>query len=91
MTSRFSHKRIIALKAELEALFLKLGYNVVYGKGVFKDGTCLVEAEKKVVINEYTPPDLQVEFMLNTLARMDLSNVFILPKIRELIETERAY
>lgn len=86
MLSKYSQKKLISLKVELEALLEKIGYTVVYGKGSFKEGTCLIEREKKVVINEYTPLDLQVDFMADIVSRMDLSNVFVLPVLRELID-----
>jgi len=86
MLSKYSQKKLVSLKVELEALLEKIGYTVVYGKGSFKEGTCLIEREKKVVINEYTPLDLQVDFMADIVSRMDLSNVFVLPVLRELID-----
>lgn len=86
MLSKFSRKKLIGLKVELEALLEKIGYSVVYGKGSFKEGTCLIEHEKKIVINEYTPLDMQVDFMVNVVRRMDLSNIYILPALRDLIE-----
>jgi len=84
--SKFSRKKLIGLKVELEALLEKIGYSVVYGKGSFKEGTCLIEHEKKIVINEYTPLDMQVDFMVDVVRRMDLSNIYILPALRDLIE-----
>ncbi len=84
----FKNKQIV-IKSELEALFEKIGYTVVSGKGDFQDGTCLLENEKKLVINVYTPLDLQLDFMLEVLSRMDLSNVFVLPAIRELLDAKR--
>ena len=86
MLSKFSRKKLIGLKVELEALLEKIGYSVVYGKVSFKEGTCLIEHEKKIVINEYTPLDMQVDFMVNVVRRMDLSNIYILPALRDLIE-----
>jgi len=86
MLSKYSQKKLISLKVELEALLEKIGYTVVYGKGSFKEGTCLIEREKKVVINEYTPLDLQVDFLADIASRLDLSNIFVLPVLRELID-----
>jgi len=86
MLSKYSQKKLISLKVELEALLDKIGYTVVYGKGDFKEGTCLIESEKKVVINDYTALDMQVDFMANVVSRLDLSNVFVLPVLRELID-----
>jgi hypothetical protein len=87
--TKYMQKKLLSLKVELEALLEKIGYNVVYGKGSFKEGTCLIESEKKVVINEYTPPDLQVDFLVDIISQMDLSNVYILPAIRELIDDKQ--
>lgn len=89
MASKSSLKKLAARKAELENLLEKCGYSVVSGKGDFKEGTCLIEHEKKVVINEYTPLDLQVDFLIGITSRLDLSNVYVLPALRELIEAKR--
>jgi hypothetical protein len=86
---RYSKNKLLGLKVELEALYEKLGYTVVYGKGGFKDGICLIEKDKKVVINQYTPLDLQTGFMIEQLSKMDLSNVYVLPVIRELVDDKR--
>ena len=88
--TRYTQKKLLGLRVELEALLEKLGYSVVYGKGSFKEGTCLIEKEKKVVINDYTPPDLQVDFLVEVISQMDLSNVYILPAIRELIDDKQS-
>jgi len=45
-----------------------------------------VQSEKKIVINQYTPLDLQVDFLLKILKSQDLSGVFILPALRDLLE-----
>ncbi|MBL7067361.1 MAG: hypothetical protein ISS29_05830 [Candidatus Marinimicrobia bacterium] len=87
--TKYSKNKLLGLKVELEALYEKLDYTVVYGKGSFKDGTCLIEKDKKVVINQYTPLDLQTDFMIEQLSKMDLSNVYVLPVIRELIDDKR--
>jgi len=70
-------------------LLERLGYIVVYGLGNFKEGACLVQSEKKIVINQYTPLDLQVDFLLKILKNQDLSDIFILPALRDLIEQDK--
>ncbi len=84
-----SKTKLLSIREELELLFERLGCTVIYGKGDFKDGTCLVQKDNTVVINKYTPLDLQIEFLIKVLSKMDLSNVFILPAIREIIEKHR--
>ncbi|MFH1213200.1 MAG: hypothetical protein V1681_03875 [Candidatus Neomarinimicrobiota bacterium] len=88
MPSKFSKNRLLELRTECEQLFERLGYVVIYGLGNFKDGACLVESEKKLVVNKYTPLDLQVDFLVKALKSLDLSDVYILPALRELIERD---
>jgi mannose-1-phosphate guanylyltransferase len=56
--------------------------------GNFKDGACLVQTAKKIVINKYTPLDLQIDFFPENLSGVDLKDVYILPTLRELIEKD---
>jgi len=80
---KYTKKRLNQIKSDLEELLNRLGYEVVYGRGDFKEGSCVVVSEKKVVINQFTPPDLQVLFLIRVVRDMDLSNVYILPALRE--------
>ena len=41
----------------------EIGYNVVTGKGSFKQGSCVVLKDKKVVLNNFLPIDLQLKFL----------------------------
>ncbi len=49
---------------KVEDLFDELDYEIIYGKGNFQSGYCLVESQKKVVINRY----FEVEARINCLA-----------------------
>ncbi|HNZ37759.1 MAG TPA: hypothetical protein PL107_10405 [Candidatus Marinimicrobia bacterium] len=89
MPKKLSNKRLLELRTECEHLLERLGYIVVYGLGNFKEGACLVQSEKKIVINQYTPLDLQVDFLLKILKSQDLSGVFILPALRDLLEQDK--
>ncbi len=84
--SKLPKVRLLELRTELENLFERLGYTIIYGQGDFKDGACQVQNEQKIVINKFTPLDLQIDFLTDTLSRMDLSNVYVLPVIRELLD-----
>jgi len=86
MPKKLSANRLSEIRTECERLFERLGYIVIYGLGNFKDGACLVQSEKKIVVNKYTPPDLQIEFFLKALRSLDLTDVYIIPVLRELIE-----
>lgn len=82
--------KMLALRADLETVFNKLGYSVVIGQGDFHEGTCVVLKDKKIVVNKYTPLDLQIDFLINALSKIDLSNVFLMPEIREMVENRMA-
>lgn len=85
---RLSKSQLTHLKEQLGELLEHLGYRVVAGQGDFKDGACLVQQEQTVVINKFTPLDLQVEFLVRLLRQVDLSNVYVLPEIRRLLEED---
>jgi len=89
MPKKLSNKRLQELRTECEHLLERLGYIVIYGLGNFKEGACLVQSEKKIVINQYTPLDLQVDFLLKILKSQDLSGVFILPALRDSLEQDK--
>lgn len=38
---------------KIESLLEELDYEVIYGKGQFHSGSCVVEQQKKIVINKY--------------------------------------
>lgn len=57
---------------KVEDLFDELDYEIIYGKGNFQSGYCVVESQKKVVINRY----FEVEARINSLVDI-LSNFTI--------------
>lgn len=86
LSKHISKSHLEDLKSQIEEVFQKLGYRVVTDQGDFKEGTCVVHKEKTIVLNRYTPLDLQVEFLLKVLYNMDLSNVYIKPEIRQYLD-----
>ena len=48
------------------------GYTVVSGKGTFRQGSCLVMHDKKIVINGFLPIDLQIKFLVETSKQQEL-------------------
>ena len=71
---------------EFHLLAEKLEIKILKGKGDFLGGSCIVNNEKVIVINESKP----IEQRLNTLAscfiEYDLGSVFMLPALREYID-----
>ncbi len=85
MFKKYSKIKLKQFKVELEDLLERLGYSVIYGRGDFKEGSCLIENEKKIVVNQFTPLDLQVSFLINVIEKLDLSSIYILPALRRAI------
>lgn len=88
MPKKISKKSLLELRNECENLFERLGYTIIYGLGNFKDGACLVQSEKKIVVNQYTPLDLQIDFFIKVLRNLELKDIYILPVLRDLVEQD---
>ena len=70
---------------ELRELLEKLGYKLVIDTGSFNTGYCLVEDEKMIVINKNKPYENRIKILSEILSKIDTDNIYIKPKIRELI------
>ena len=70
---------------ELRELLEKLGYKLVLDKGSFNTGYCLLEDEKIIVINKNKPYENRIKILSKILSKIDTDNIYIKPKIRELI------
>ena len=70
---------------EFNALAEKLDVKIMRGKGDFSGGSCVVNEEKVIVINNMKP----IEQRLNTLASCfrdyDLEGLYIVPALRKFI------
>lgn len=74
---------------ELEKIADKLDLTVRYEKGNFSSGYCRVEDQKMLIIKKELNLDQKISIMSTILNEFDLSNVFILPKIRDILETNK--
>lgn len=43
------------------------GYDIVIGKGSFRQGSCVVLENKKIVLNSFLPLDLQMKFLYKAM------------------------
>ena len=70
---------------EFHALAEKLDVKIMIGKGDFSGGSCVVNEERVIVINNMKP----IEQRLNTLASCfkdyDLEGLYIVPALRKFI------
>ena len=80
--------RLKSIYNELKELFEKLGYKLVLDKGSFNTGYCLLEDEKIIVINKNKPYENRIKILSKILSKIDTNNIYIKPKIRELINQQ---
>ena len=71
----------------LQSLMLKLGIELRTNEGEFRGGICQVKGQKFFVVNSSLSTAQQVKLLCRELAREDLSSVFVLPVIRERIQS----
>lgn len=69
---KISLKKQKQYKQTLINIMNESGYTVVTGKGSFKQGSCTVLQDKKVVINNFLPVDLQCKFLCDFLAEKEI-------------------
>jgi hypothetical protein len=69
---------------KLEQLLENLGYKIIYEKGTFQSGYCLVNARKMIVMNKFYKTDMRVSNLLKILAELQ-------PKPEQLAEEQQAF
>ena len=73
---------------ELEDIAEILNIKIIQEKGNFKGGYCLLEKEKIIVINKLKPVEQRVRALAQAFSRLDTSQIYMKPAIREFIESE---
>ncbi len=58
---------------KLEELIELLEYEILYGKGNFQSGYCIVENQKKVVINRYFETEARINSLLDIIAQIEIN------------------
>ncbi len=74
------------LYEELAALAEKLDLTVVKGKGDFTGGYCRVVEDRRIVLNSHNLLATQLRVFARNLLQFDLSNVYLLPAVREFLD-----
>ncbi|NOZ07431.1 MAG: hypothetical protein GXO91_00980 [FCB group bacterium] len=74
---------------EFERLAEQLGIRIVNGKGNFSGDYCLVEKDKYIVLNKNKPLEQRLKRFAVAFSKLDLSNIYLKPALRNLIENER--
>jgi hypothetical protein len=84
-----------AILQQLEELAERLGVRVLYEnleyeEIVVRSGTCTVRGSLLAIIDQRLPPSDRIRLLADCLARFDLSTIYLVPAVRELIEARRA-
>ncbi len=59
---------------KLEELIEVLDYEILYGKGNFQSGYCIVENQKKVVINRYFETEARINSLLDIVSQIEVND-----------------
>ncbi len=68
---------------KIEHLFEEAGYEIIYEKGQFTSGYCLVEHQKKLVINKFYDVEGRIQAFLDLLEEIDIDQSLLSPKTRK--------
>ena len=77
------------LLEQLEEIVRQLGIELVWDDGEFRGGICRVEGRQLFLMNRILPSSQKVEILCCELSSLDLSQIFILPRVRQRIEQAR--
>ena len=83
---KIKEKEFESLLEELKQLATQIGAKVRFERGDFKGGYCLIKKDKIIVINKLSNLQRKVYILASALKELGLEQLYISPKIRELIE-----
>ena len=78
------------IRDAFQSLAEKLGYTIRFERGDFRGDVCRIKAENVIIINRLTPIKHQNYAFSRIFADEDLSQISILPIIRDMIEEVKA-
>lgn len=73
-----------------EELADKLNIKLLHDKGDFTGGSCLVEDENFIVVNKRKPVEQRLKILAQEFSKKDLSDIYIVPVLREFIEQSQS-
>ena len=71
---------------KVEALLEAAGYTILYEKGNFQSGYCIVENRKVAVVNKYFDTEGRINCLLEILSKLELEVEALPPKEAELYQ-----
>lgn len=64
-----------------------LGIKIIQDKGNFKGGYCILKNKDIIVLNKLNPIEQKVKSLAQAFSDLDISEVYIKPAIRDIIES----
>jgi len=83
---KIKEKEFENLLQDLRSVAGQLGVTVRFEKGDFKGGYCLVKENKIIVLNKLATLQRKVITLAVALKELGIDEIYLSPKIRELIE-----
>lgn len=86
-TRKINPEEVMVLN-ELEELLRKLNIEFKYEKGFFKGGLCKIEGKEYFYLSKSVPFEQKLNIIVEQLKNLDLNDVYLKPKLRDLLENE---
>ena len=77
-----------AIFQEFEQIAEELEIHILQDKWNFNGGYCLLEEKHIIVINQLKPIEQHIRALAQAFARLDTSQIYLKPAIREIIESK---
>ena len=82
-TAKARHGSILR---ELESVAARLSIPIRYEKGEMRGGLCRLRGRRQVIINADLAAEEKADLLAESLAQTNLGDIYITPRVRELIE-----
>ena len=83
---KIKEKEFENILEDLKRLAAQIGARVRFERGDFKGGYCIIKKDKIIVINKLSSLQRKVYVLATALKELGLDDIYVQPKIRELIE-----
>jgi len=83
---KIKEKEFEAILQDLKSIASEMGAKVRFERGDFKGGYCILQESKVIVINKLSSLQKKVAILSSALTLLGAENIYIPPKIREVIE-----
>lgn len=71
---------------ELEEIASKVGIKIRYEKTDARGGMCIFKGKSVIIIDRNATNDYKIKIIVDNLKKIDLTGVYISPKIRNIID-----